>query len=96
MVEQPRLGGNLALASILAILSYVPFELVAKGTLIVCALLFIWDPLPPLTRLLPLVCLFIVSFLSRLYKRYEAFQEDQDIQLIHHPAEADTRREKED
>ena len=39
-------GGNLIFASILATLSYLPFELVAKFTLIVCVVFFILDPFP--------------------------------------------------
>ena len=73
-----RLGGNLALASLLATLSYVPFEFVAKGSLIVCAFLFILDPIPPLSRLLSLVCLLIISLLSRLHKQYKTLQEEEE------------------
>ena len=71
-----RLGNNLVLTSILAILSYVPFELVAKGSLIVCGVLFILDPIPPVTRLISLISLFVVSFLSKLYKQQQQQQEE--------------------
>jgi xanthosine utilization system XapX-like protein len=69
-MAQQRLGGNLVLASVLALLSYVPFDLVAKGSLIVCAILFILDPIPPVTRLVSLVSLLVVHFLSKLYKQH--------------------------
>jgi hypothetical protein len=39
-------GSNFILASLLASLSYLPFELVAKFTLIVCVGLFVVDPFP--------------------------------------------------
>jgi hypothetical protein len=39
-------GGNLAIASILAALSYLPFEIIAKSTLIFCIGIFVLDPFP--------------------------------------------------
>ena len=39
-------GSNFILASLLASLSYLPFELVAKSTLLVCVGLFVLDPYP--------------------------------------------------
>lgn len=63
-----RLGVNLVLASLLSLLSYVPFEWVAKGSLLVCAFLFIVDPFPPQSRLISLVALAVVALLSRAYK----------------------------
>jgi hypothetical protein len=64
------LGSNLVLASVLAILSYVPFEFVAKVTLLLSAFLFIVDPFPPLSRIIALISLFIVSILSRFYNNH--------------------------
>eukprot|EP00980_Cylindrotheca_fusiformis_P009943 scaffold2196_cov99-Cylindrotheca_fusiformis.AAC.6 len=78
---QPRLGGNLILASLLALLSYVPFEIVAKGTLIVSAFLFIVDPIPPLSRILAVVSLLLVNGLSKLHKK--ALQEEEEEQQQH-------------
>eukprot|EP00804_Cyclotella_cryptica_P020833 CCRYP_011444-RB/>CCRYP_011444-RB protein AED:0.32 eAED:0.32 QI:63/0.5/1/1/0/0.33/3/1540/84 len=40
------IGGNVILASLLAALSYLPFELIAKSTLIVCIAMFVADPFP--------------------------------------------------
>ena len=39
-------GSNFILASLLATLSYLPFQLVAQFTLVVCLVLFILDPFP--------------------------------------------------
>ena len=56
------------LAAILSLLSYVPFEWVAKATLALCAFLFVADPFPPLSRLVSLISLVVVALLTRLYK----------------------------
>jgi hypothetical protein len=63
-------GGNLMLASALALLSYVPFDWVAKGTLILCVFLFVVDPFPPLSRLLSIVGTLFVALLSRANRRW--------------------------
>ena len=78
-----RLGGNLVLASALALLSYVPFEWVAKGSLLVCAILFVFDPIPGVTRLVSLVSLFVVSWLTKLHTRYqkELQQQQQEVTI---------------
>ena len=39
-------GGNLTFASILAALSYLPFEIIAKSTLLFCIAIFVLDPFP--------------------------------------------------
>jgi hypothetical protein len=75
--QQARLGGNLVLASLLALASYVPFEWVAKGSLVVCAILFIVDPIPPVTRLVSLVSLFLVFWVSKLYKQHQQQQAEE-------------------
>lgn len=41
-----RVGTNLVLSSLLATLSYLPFQLVAKVTLLVCLMAFVLDPFP--------------------------------------------------
>lgn len=64
------LGGNLMIASVLALLSYVPFEWVAKGTLLFCVFLFVVDPIPPVSRIASLVTTLVVAFLSRAYRRW--------------------------
>lgn len=65
-----RQGINLVLASLLACLSYVPFEIVAKGSLLVCVFLFVVDPFPPLSRLLSLLSTIILAFLARAYRNW--------------------------
>lgn len=82
----PRGGTNLFLASGLALLSYVPFEYVAKGSLIVCAILFIFDPIPPLSRLLAVLSLLVVYFLSKLHKQavIAAAQQEEEITIVEH------------
>ena len=80
-----RLGGNLVLASLLAILSYVPFELVAKGSLVVVAALFVLDPIPPVTRLLSLISTFVILGLTKTYRRNQPIlqeQEGSDVVLV--------------
>lgn len=41
-----NMGGNLILSAFLAALSYLPFEIIAKSTLIFCVAIFIFDPFP--------------------------------------------------
>ena len=74
-------GGNLVLASVLSLLSYVPFELVAKGSLLFCVFLFIVDPFPPLSRLVSLVSTVIVALLARSHRHWalqQALLEEQE------------------
>ena len=61
---------NVMLAATLACLSYVPFEYVAKGSLVLAVLLFIVDPVPPISRLLSLVLVVIVGIISKLHRQY--------------------------
>ena len=68
-----RRGGEMMLAAFLASLSYVPFEMVAKLTLVVCAFMFIVDPFPPLSRLVALICVVIVHFLSKLERDHRIY-----------------------
>ena len=65
-----RRGGDLILAAILASLSYVPFEFVAKITLLVCAFMFIVDPFAPLSRIVALICVAMVHWLTKLERNY--------------------------
>ena len=62
---------NLALASLLALLSYVPFAWVAKGSLLLCAFLFIVDPIPPTSRLLAIISLLVVYGLTKLHNHHQ-------------------------
>ena len=74
----PRSAGDLMLAAVLALLSYAPFEYVAKTTLIVAAGLFIIDPLPPYSRLIALISVAVVGLLSRMLRTWQAGQEEQE------------------
>jgi stringent starvation protein B len=66
-----RPGRNLALASSLALLSYVPFEAVAKLTLAVCAVTFVADPFPPASRLVSVASVAVVAVLARALRRWQ-------------------------
>jgi hypothetical protein len=63
-------GGNLVIASILALLSYIPFESVAKGSFLVCVYLFIVDPFPPLSRLVSLISTSVIALLARAHRNH--------------------------
>jgi len=75
--SRSTVGNNLVLASFLAALSYLPFELVAKITLVVCVYLFVADPFPPSSRLIALVITIIVGILSKLHKQHTMYEKDQ-------------------
>lgn len=75
-----QIGGNLVLASILSLFSYVPFELVAKGSLLLCVLVFVVDPFP-LSRLLSIVSTVVIAALSRALRNHNIkrlLEEDQE------------------
>jgi hypothetical protein len=57
-------GSNLLLASIVALSVYVPFEWIAKTTLLACVYMFIVDPIPPYTRILSVISTLVVSKLN--------------------------------
>jgi hypothetical protein len=61
---------NVMLASAMALLSYVPFEWVAKGTLLLCVFLFVVDPIPPISRILSIVATLSVAILSRAHRSW--------------------------
>ena len=65
------LGSSLVLSSLLALLSYVPFEYVAKGTLLISVALFVLDPIPPLTRLLSLLLTAVLLVVTRLLSNWQ-------------------------
>jgi hypothetical protein len=55
---------SIVLSSALATLSYLPFQLVAKVTIGVCALLFVVDPYPG-SRLISLIATGVVLLINR-------------------------------
>mmetsp|Transcript_32333 Transcript_32333/g.96931 ORF Transcript_32333/g.96931 Transcript_32333/m.96931 type:complete len:107 (+) Transcript_32333:126-446(+) len=63
-------SANAGLAALVAVLAYLPFELVAKGTLILCAGIFVFDPFP-LSRIVALAAVGVVGCLARLEKNGE-------------------------
>jgi hypothetical protein len=78
MTATHRVGNNLVLASILAFFSYIPFEYVAKVTLVIAVALFIVDPIPPVSRLLALVITLVVLVLARVERTWREGQEQQE------------------
>jgi hypothetical protein len=70
-----RAGVELVLASLLALLSYVPFDLVAKLTLIVCAVTFVADPFPPMSRLVSVLAVAVVAGLAKALRAWNEAQE---------------------
>jgi hypothetical protein len=72
--NQQRVGANTMLAAVLALLSYVPFEWVAKGSLVFAVFLFVVDPFPPVTRLAAMLTVAVVGLLSRIHRRWVASQ----------------------
>ena len=58
-------GSNIAFASILAALSYLPFEIIAKSTLLFCIAIFVLDPFPT-SRLVSVGGEYIASMESAL------------------------------
>uniref|UniRef100_A0A6S8ZP55 Uncharacterized protein n=2 Tax=Ditylum brightwellii TaxID=49249 RepID=A0A6S8ZP55_9STRA len=73
-----RLGRNLILSSFLATLSYVPFEYVAKFTLLLCAITFIFDPFPPFSRLVALGSVVVVLGLTKLERNWRMMNDSGD------------------
>jgi hypothetical protein len=71
-----RTSNNLIVAALLALLSYIPFEYLSKGTLVVAAGLFVLDPFPPLTRLLGLALVVFINILARIDKDWKEGQQE--------------------
>ena len=69
------------LASCLAILSYVPFEYVAKVTLVIVAFMFIVDPFPPLSRIIALLSLMVLSIVSRYHHIHQQYEESLEVKI---------------
>jgi hypothetical protein len=90
-----RTSNNLVLAALLALLSYVPFEYLAKGSLIAAAGLFIVDPIPPYTRLVALGLVAFVLLLSRIEQHWEKDQEDEEVVVMEEEVVVEeTKKEK--
>ena len=83
-----RIGTNLILSSFLAALSYLPFELIAKITLVICLLLFILDPYPA-SRIVSFCAVGGVLIINRVRQKFMVEEEDH-----HQEGEQDTRKDK--
>jgi hypothetical protein len=66
---------NVLLAAAVALLSYFPFEVVAKITLLVAALMFMLNPFP-LARLVSVICILVLAILNRVKKNWDQGQEE--------------------
>jgi hypothetical protein len=66
---------NVLLAAAVALLSYFPFEVVAKITLLVAALMFMLNPFP-LARLVSVICILVLAILNRVKKNWDQSQEE--------------------
>jgi len=56
------------------VISYFPFEWLAKFSLIVFALLFILDPFPPTSRVMSLAGVVVLRILTRMEKQWRSAQ----------------------
>ena len=76
---------NILLALIIAFSAYVPFEIVAKATVLLGILLFVWDPIPPYSRLIAIVSCLIVLKLNAWHRHsiidYQHLQEQESIEI---------------
>ena len=77
-----QIGGNIMLASMLAILSYAPFEVVAKGALVFSVVLFVLDPIPPVSRLLALLTTGFVAILSKVHREWQESQQQRGSEEV--------------
>lgn len=71
---------NLFLAAVVALSVYVPFETVAKVSLVASAILFIADPLPPYSRLIALVSCWTVLKLNAAHQQLVIRQQHEEEQ----------------
>jgi len=91
MSSTPRVGGSLVISSLLAALSYVPFKIVAKVSLFICVALFVFDPIPPLSRLLSLVLCGVVLLTTRVEREWREGQVRLEEIIV---IESDTKKEQ--
>jgi hypothetical protein len=77
---------NIYLAAIIALSAYVPFEIVAKVTVILGIILFVIDPIPPYSRLIAIISCFIVLKLNTLHRnsiiKQQHLQEQESIEIL--------------
>jgi hypothetical protein len=75
MAKLSSLGKSFLLSSILAFLSYIKFEYLAKSTLIFCAVTFINDPFPPTSRIISIAGVIVVLILGTIERTWKQGQE---------------------
>lgn len=68
---------NVVLRFVIALTAFLPFETVAKSTLSIAALIFIFEPFP-LARLFCLVSVAVVLGLTKLHKTLPPPQSEDD------------------
>lgn len=76
------IGHSIILSSFLALLSYVPFEKVAKASLICCAITFINDPIPPTSRFVSVFGILVVLLLSKVEAKWKAGQDLKHLETL--------------
>lgn len=64
----PTSSKNLFLAAVVALSVYIPFETVAKVSLIAAAFLFVVDPIPPYSRLIAIASCWSVLKLNKYHR----------------------------
>jgi hypothetical protein len=70
---------NVLLAASVALLSYFPFEVICKITLLVAALMFVLNPFP-LARIISIICILVMAILNRVKKNWDMGQEGNEEQ----------------
>jgi hypothetical protein len=86
---------NISLALIIALSAYVPFEIVAKATVILGIILFVWDPIPPYSRLIAIISCLVVLKLNTWHRNSIIEQQHlQEQELIEITTNYNTETEK--
>ena len=81
---------NLVLAAAVALLSYLPFKILAKMTLIMAALLFVLDPFP-MARLVSIISILIMGVLNKLKEAWELGQEEEELVITEDETNIDNK-----
>ena len=68
----------MVVALMAALTAFVPFETLATACLLVCVFLFILDPVPPITRLVALLSVFVVAVLARFHNTLKEEREKEE------------------
>ncbi len=75
----PASSKNLFLAAVVALSVYVPFETVAKVSLVAAAFLFVVDPIPPFSRLIAIVSCWVVLKLNKHHRDSLLQQQNEEV-----------------